>query len=93
MFICMYLFFHLQLAHTHSIFLVLILGTEGKEELKKIRAQVDADTTVLLEVKDQCTNIDVDMKLRTEARDAEIDYGFGILYLSRSTYVESLYNE
>ncbi|CAD7953375.1 unnamed protein product [Amoebophrya sp. A25] len=49
------------------------LGTEGKEELKKIRAQVDADTTVLLEVKDQCTNIDVDMKLRSEARDAEIE--------------------
>ncbi|CAD7922093.1 unnamed protein product [Amoebophrya sp. A25] len=49
------------------------LGTEGKEELKKIRAQVDADTAVLLEVKDQCTNIDVDMKLRTEARDAEIE--------------------
>ncbi|CAD7967489.1 unnamed protein product [Amoebophrya sp. A120] len=48
------------------------LGTEGKEELKKIRAQVDADTTVLLEVKDQCTNIDIDWKLRTEARDAEI---------------------
>eukprot|EP00392_Amoebophrya_sp_AT5.2_P005350 g5359.t1 len=49
------------------------LGTEGKEELKKIRAKVDADTTVLLEVKDQCTNIDVDWKLRSEARSAEIE--------------------